>query len=393
MAAGHQKMKNIRYFGELYPIGVDASNIDGDVTAKYDAKNNIIDETYVSNVAIEDGSLKVTKGATISDLGSLGVNTNATTSEAGLMSASDKQKLDNLKESIATVAVKDKTGANIGSIAASATQDTTIFKAGNNITMTVSGNEITVNSAGTEYSNATADKNGLMSAGDKQRMDTKVCEYYETATEIIDYQKPATPLRINAGTTGVYPLTTFDQVMFIGGKEEQPLAKLNTVLTIDDNQKAVLTGSADHATSADYADVAGTCTGWADKANNAEHAITANTANSAKNGSYYYTGTLAIGYISEDSPGWTQTSSNYGSQTITLTPVNGAPDLLTTADIIIGVKTGSSLATNENMLNSFAKIANAHIYMSGTNKLTFSHKWAVITGLTDIALFVEGRNP
>src|SRR5574344_260219 len=99
---------------------------------------------------------------------------NATTSTAGLMSATDKTKLDG----IATGAeVNQNAYSNIvvgeTTIAADAKEDSLTMIAGSNITLTpdATADSITITATDTTYSNATTSTAGLMSSTDKTKLD------------------------------------------------------------------------------------------------------------------------------------------------------------------------------------------------------------------------------
>lgn len=99
---------------------------------------------------------------------------NATTSAAGLMSATDKTKLNGVA---AGAEVNQNAFSNVvvGSttIAADAKTDTLTLAAGSNVTLTpdATNDEITIAATDTKYSNATTSAAGLMSAADKTKLD------------------------------------------------------------------------------------------------------------------------------------------------------------------------------------------------------------------------------
>ena len=98
----------------------------------------------------------------------------ATTGSNGLMSSSDKSKLNGIASG-AEVNQNAFSNILVGSttIAADKKTDTLTLAAGNNVTLTpdVSGDKITISATNTTYSVATTSSNGLMSAADKKKLD------------------------------------------------------------------------------------------------------------------------------------------------------------------------------------------------------------------------------
>ena len=98
----------------------------------------------------------------------------ATTGSNGLMSSSDKSKLNGIASG-AEVNQNAFSNILVGSttIAADSKTDTLTLAAGNNVTLTpdASGDKITISATNTTYSVATTSSNGLMSAADKKKLD------------------------------------------------------------------------------------------------------------------------------------------------------------------------------------------------------------------------------
>ena len=129
-----------------------------------------------------DGSGHVSGATAVakSDITALGIpstNTtysNATTSAAGLMSATDKSKLDGVASG-AEVNQNAFSNVKVGSttVAADAKTDTLELVAGSNVTITpdATNDKITIAATNTTYSTVTQSSNGLMSSADKTKLD------------------------------------------------------------------------------------------------------------------------------------------------------------------------------------------------------------------------------
>ena len=129
-----------------------------------------------------DGSGHVSGATAVakSDITALGIpstNTtysNATTSAAGLMSATDKSKLDGVASG-AEVNQNAFSNVKVGSatVAADAKTDTLELVAGSNVTITpdATNDKITIAATNTTYSTVTQSANGLMSSADKTKLD------------------------------------------------------------------------------------------------------------------------------------------------------------------------------------------------------------------------------
>ena len=136
--------------------------------------------------ASSDSAVNFAPGSGISITGAAGTSSsdatitisanisNATTQAAGLMSSSDKTKLDGV-ESGAEVNQNAFSNVKVGSttIAADGKTDTLELAAGTNVTLTpdASGDKVTIAATDTTYSNATTQANGLMSSADKTKLD------------------------------------------------------------------------------------------------------------------------------------------------------------------------------------------------------------------------------
>lgn len=99
---------------------------------------------------------------------------NATTSTSGLMSDTDKTKLDGIATG-AEVNQNAFSNVKVGSIVLEADSKTDTFElvGGANITLTpdATGDKVTIIATDTTYSNATTSTSGLMSGGDKTKLD------------------------------------------------------------------------------------------------------------------------------------------------------------------------------------------------------------------------------
>lgn len=118
-------------------------------------------------------------------------NQPASPSADGHMSKDDKIKLNGItagaepnQNAFATIAVK--VGTSTTNIDADTEQDTITLVQGSNVTLTAgaSNDTITIASKDTTYSTATASANGLMSKGDKSKLDSITAEADATDDEI-----------------------------------------------------------------------------------------------------------------------------------------------------------------------------------------------------------------
>ncbi len=107
-------------------------------------------------------SLTITKG-TIPD---------ATTSASGLMSSTDKSKLDGVETGAEANELNfSKVVAGGTDVVPANTADTLTLSAGSNVSISASGKTITIAATDTTYSAATTTDAGLMSAADKTKLD------------------------------------------------------------------------------------------------------------------------------------------------------------------------------------------------------------------------------
>lgn len=149
---------------------IDASAVDGTVEkATKDSANQQIDSTYIKDIAINGTTVTITKGnGTTSTQTTQDNNTTysaATTSAAGLMSASDKAKLDgiaaganNFTYTLPDATSSVKGGVKIGSNITVSSGVISLVKA--NITSALGYTPPTTN---TTYGVVTSSQNGLMS--------------------------------------------------------------------------------------------------------------------------------------------------------------------------------------------------------------------------------------
>lgn len=142
----------------------------GNITVESDSKTDTLELVAGSNVTLTPDATndKVTIAATDTTY------SNATTSAAGLMSSSDKTKLNGIatgaqvnQDAFSDIKVGNTT------ISADSATDTLEFIAGNNVTLTPDDTNDTVTIAATDttYNNATTSAAGLMSAADKTKLD------------------------------------------------------------------------------------------------------------------------------------------------------------------------------------------------------------------------------
>jgi ribosomal 50S subunit-recycling heat shock protein len=147
-------------------------------TATYDDAGQQIDATYIKGISANATTVTVTYGngttATFETQDTDTTYENATTAVAGLMSETDKAKLDGIEtgaevnqNAFANIVVGDDT------IAAGAKQATFNVAAGDNVTLNASTatNTLTITATDTTYENATTAEAGLMSATDKAKLD------------------------------------------------------------------------------------------------------------------------------------------------------------------------------------------------------------------------------
>ena len=132
----------------------------------------IVDDTEVPNIKIGDGK------AYLIDLPFLTLGTTysiATTSSDGLMSSSDKTKIDGIEtgaevnqNAFSKIAVSGQT-----TVEADSKTDTLTISAGDNVTLTTdaTNDKVTISAQDTTYSTATTSSDGLMSYGDKTKLD------------------------------------------------------------------------------------------------------------------------------------------------------------------------------------------------------------------------------
>lgn len=151
----------------------------------------LIGESYISGLSISGKTITYTKGdGTTGTLTTQDTNTTystATTSAAGLMSASDKTKLNGIATG-AEVNQNAFSNVTVGSttVAADSTTDTLTLVAGSNVTLTPdsTNDKITIAATNTTYSAATTSAAGLMSASDKSTLDTLSDDVYSRLTNI-----------------------------------------------------------------------------------------------------------------------------------------------------------------------------------------------------------------
>ena len=156
----------------------------GATTIAADSETDTLELVAGSNVTLtpDDTNDKVTIAATDTTY------SNATTSVAGLMSASDKTKLDGIATG-AEVNQNAFSNVKVGSttVAADSKTDTLELVAGDNVTLTpdATNDKVTITAADTTYSDATTSASGLMSATDKKKVNA-ISGYYGTCTTAAD---------------------------------------------------------------------------------------------------------------------------------------------------------------------------------------------------------------
>ena len=170
----------------------DKSKLDG-ISAG--ATKTIVDET-LSATSTNPVQNKVIKAALDTKAG-LAV---ATTTTAGLMSAEDKETLDNLVATGGEVNQNAFSNVTVAgtTIAATGKTDTISVVAGDNITLTpdAANKKYTISAKDTTYSAASASSAGLMSAADKEKLDG-----------IASNANKYTHVTYDAKTSGMYKIT------------------------------------------------------------------------------------------------------------------------------------------------------------------------------------------
>ena len=153
----------------------------GSTTVAADGKTDTLELVAGSNVTLTPDATndKVTIAATDTTYSA------ATTSAAGLMSASDKTKLDGIATG-AEVNQNAFSNVKVGSttVAADGKTDTLELVAGSNVTLTpdATNDKVTIAATDTTYSNATQETSGLMSYSDKYKLD-----YIQFGAELNQY--------------------------------------------------------------------------------------------------------------------------------------------------------------------------------------------------------------
>ena len=215
-----------RIIGKLYSsefVGKLTGNADTATKATQDSVGQQINTTYIKGLSVSGKTVTYTKGdGTTGTITTQDTNTtysNATTSAAGLMSASDKSKLDGITDSADAVSFSQSLtgGTKVGTItingtgtdlycqtntdthytshlyvgasggnanATSATSNPYLLcvdnttnrnsiqlKAGSNMSISAVDGVVTFTATDTTYSTATTSANGLMSSSDKSKLD------------------------------------------------------------------------------------------------------------------------------------------------------------------------------------------------------------------------------
>lgn len=141
----------------------------GSTTVAADSKTDTLELVAGSNITLTPDATndKVTIAATDTTY------SNATTSAAGLMSSSDKTKLDGVATG-AEVNQNAFSNVKVGgtTVAADSKTDTLELVAGSNVTLTPdsTNDKVTIAATDTTYSDATTSSSGLMSASDKTKL-------------------------------------------------------------------------------------------------------------------------------------------------------------------------------------------------------------------------------
>jgi hypothetical protein len=116
----------------------------------------------------------------------------ASTSAPGLMSASDKTKLNNIEAGAEVnqnaFGVVDIESGSATAIYATSKQDGITFKAGSNVSLLASGKNVTISATDTKYNAATTSAAGLMSAVDKARLDSIVRPFVASSRASVTVQ-------------------------------------------------------------------------------------------------------------------------------------------------------------------------------------------------------------
>lgn len=171
----------------------------GSTTVEADAKTDTLEFVAGSNVTLTPDATndKITIAATDTTY------SDATTSASGLMSASDKTKLNGIAEgaevnqnAFSTIRVDTSSGgaASAENIQADSKTDTLKLYQGSNIQFTANANEdsITISATDTTYSEATTSAAGLMSASDKTKLDgvEEYAQYNQNAYSALGFRIP-----------------------------------------------------------------------------------------------------------------------------------------------------------------------------------------------------------
>lgn len=127
---------------------------------------------FVSDISYNSSTNKITKTKNGSTTDLIGL---ATDSVAGLMSANDKNTLDNIITTGGEPNQNAFSNIKVGSTTVAADNKTDTFEltAGNNITLTpdATNDKITIAATNTTYSDVTTSTHGLMTATDKVKLD------------------------------------------------------------------------------------------------------------------------------------------------------------------------------------------------------------------------------
>jgi hypothetical protein len=230
-------------------VSADGTKLDG-----IEANADVTDTTNVVAALTAGTNVTIAADGTISSTDTDTTYSNATTSVAGLMSATDKTKLDGVE----TGATADQTAAEIRTLVESATDsnvftdadhtklngieasadvtDTTnvvaALTAGTNVTIAADGT-ISSTDTNTTYSNATTSAAGLMSASDKTKLDG-----VEAGATADQTKADIDALGINAAT-----LDSLDSTQFL--RSDAADTKTSGDLSFSDNVKAVFGSGSD----------------------------------------------------------------------------------------------------------------------------------------------------
>lgn len=142
----------------------------GNTTVEADSADDTIELIAGSNVTLTPDATNDTVTITATDT----TYSNATTATAGLMSTTDKTKMDGIASG-AEVNQNAFSNVKVGAttVEADSKTDTIEFIAGANVTITpdATNDTVTITSQDTTYSNATTATAGLMSTTDKSKLD------------------------------------------------------------------------------------------------------------------------------------------------------------------------------------------------------------------------------